>query len=1019
MTRTLKVYNGEDRTPIYDITDLVEWPDCEFGHRAHMGESTLSNLRFRDEDGRVGNAVGLPAGLQQLQLSAHNVVVWQESGVTMGRMRISPKDWTRGAQKAGRAREAEVTLEDYNSDLRNIVIHGYTRPAETDKARVQGVLASYLSGSPRRTTNLNGSNYVSSSNLVTLPATTYNRTNTAEVLASIAATANKLYFVTVDGELFYDGNDSTAYQTPFKISDRDTDLSDTVFAPQPGGFGPASSEDGQQLLSGLWLFYGESQYVHVTNPVAANQFSWWEDVIYDDTVTTATAATTLANAILAQRVNEERQIAVKIGPLTYGQAIQIKAGQLIQIKWRAIPDADDAYVSRRISELRWSTPEPFSFFADMILDRPIKLHGQGQKTDAVIPKSAPPVAEDTVVSPTTIYSFLYTTDNKDEQSHTLSGGLDRTTPGAPGSWPTASGYLGAAYGFNDAGAFLSEKLPISASTQYSFSEKFIFRYTPANRDTYVRWLDVGGSTLREDLWIDGSDYGIGVGYTKSILLTSPVGATDVRIRYSNFAGFFADDVYIETPGSVVAADDDEFALPDSGSSPYYMRSDDPRVLGLIDQMETVGFSWKMPVRVATTAAGTLASSFESGDTVDGVVLAAGDRILIKNQAAGADNGIYVVGITGAPTRATDFDTDEEAEGAACFVSEGTANGNAVYVCTTNAPVELGVTTLVFAQVSSSAALIVQEDDSTVDAAVTTLDFTTALNVTSSPAGEANIAVDLGTGSTQAAAGNHTHTAGDSAKASASGDLSGTTGTAADVTGATLSLAAGTYIVAGNFQVELNSGDRVFEGVLDVAGSDENDLAIWEAIGADDGDEQQVVQFWRITLGSTSTVKLQARHSGGTTGDFDVKAANTTLTAWTSAGTFGAWTDYTPTWTASTTNPTLGSTTIVGRYKQLDAKTYIVQFSVSITTGGAWNAGSGTYSVSLPSITSAARRQVGSATILDAGTRHYSGTSRVDASTTVMQLVIADASGTFLWQHNVPVTPATGDQIEANIMLEIA
>src|SRR4029079_10636106 len=49
-----------------------------------------------------------------------------------------------------------------------------------------------------------------------------------------------------------------------------------------------------------------------------------------------------------------------------------------------------------------------------------------------------------------------------------------------------------------------------------------------------------------------------------------------------------------------------------------------------------GLDIKASVRVATTAAGTLASTFENGDTVDCIVLATGNRILIKNQAAGSE-----------------------------------------------------------------------------------------------------------------------------------------------------------------------------------------------------------------------------------------------------------------------------------------------------------------------------------------------------------------------------------------------
>lgn len=295
-------------------------------------------------------------------------------------------------------------------------------------------------------------------------------------------------------------------------------------------------------------------------------------------------------------------------------------------------------------------------------------------------------------------------------------------------------------------------------------------------------------------------------------------------------------------------------------------------------------AWKQPVRAATTAAGTLASSFENGDTIDGVVLATGDRILIKDQAAGAENGIYTVNASGAPTRATDFDLGTEAVGAAVIVTNGTANADKVFICTTNAPITIGTTALVFAALSAAATLIIQEDDVDVDTAVATLDFRTALSVTSSPAGEANVSVDLGTGSGQAAAGDHTHAGGDSSKASATSDLAATTTTAADVTGASLSLAAGTYIVIGVFDVSIKTNtDRLFEGILDVGGTDENDLATLQAVGLDTDDRGQVTQVWRVVLGSTTTVKLQARHSGGAAGDFAVNAANTTLTAFVAGG----------------------------------------------------------------------------------------------------------------------------------------
>ena len=55
-----------------------------------------------------------------------------------------------------------------------------------------------------------------------------------------------------------------------------------------------------------------------------------------------------------------------------------------------------------------------------------------------------------------------------------------------------------------------------------------------------------------------------------------------------------------------------------------------------------GLDVKESVRVASTAALTLASDFEAGDVIDGVTLVAGDRILIKDQASNIENGIFVV-----------------------------------------------------------------------------------------------------------------------------------------------------------------------------------------------------------------------------------------------------------------------------------------------------------------------------------------------------------------------------------------
>ena len=81
----------------------------------------------------------------------------------------------------------------------------------------------------------------------------------------------------------------------------------------------------------------------------------------------------------------------------------------------------------------------------------------------------------------------------------------------------------------------------------------------------------------------------------------------------------------------------------------------------------------MRVRVASAAAGTLASSFANGSLVDGVTLVTGDRILIKDQASSLENGIYTVNASGAPTRALDANTSALISGAFVQVDQGTTN----------------------------------------------------------------------------------------------------------------------------------------------------------------------------------------------------------------------------------------------------------------------------------------------------------------------------------------------------------
>jgi hypothetical protein len=106
------------------------------------------------------------------------------------------------------------------------------------------------------------------------------------------------------------------------------------------------------------------------------------------------------------------------------------------------------------------------------------------------------------------------------------------------------------------------------------------------------------------------------------------------------------------------------------------------------------------VKAATAAAGTLASSFENGDVIDGVTLATGDRILIKDQASASQNGIYVVAASGAPARASDADTGTKLPGGSrVVVEQGTVNADTGWVATHGGTPILGTDPITFSKLS--------------------------------------------------------------------------------------------------------------------------------------------------------------------------------------------------------------------------------------------------------------------------------------------------------------------------------
>ena len=118
--------------------------------------------------------------------------------------------------------------------------------------------------------------------------------------------------------------------------------------------------------------------------------------------------------------------------------------------------------------------------------------------------------------------------------------------------------------------------------------------------------------------------------------------------------------------------------------------------GYVDAARS-GLDVKASVRVATTANINPATTL----TIDGVELAVGDRVLVKNQDNAISNGIYVVA-NGSWARAEDADTSAEVTtGMFTFVSEGTTHADSGWVLSTNDTITLGTTELTFVQFSGA------------------------------------------------------------------------------------------------------------------------------------------------------------------------------------------------------------------------------------------------------------------------------------------------------------------------------
>jgi len=112
-----------------------------------------------------------------------------------------------------------------------------------------------------------------------------------------------------------------------------------------------------------------------------------------------------------------------------------------------------------------------------------------------------------------------------------------------------------------------------------------------------------------------------------------------------------------------------------------------------------GMRTRIITKVATTGNVNLTNGLENGDTIDGISLSTGDKILVKSQTDATENGIYICPNSGTASRDTNYDTVEELAGQMIVVQQGSTNADKIFLCTTDNSGSIGSVNIVFSQIT--------------------------------------------------------------------------------------------------------------------------------------------------------------------------------------------------------------------------------------------------------------------------------------------------------------------------------
>ena len=214
------------------------------------------------------------------------------------------------------------------------------------------------------------------------------------------------------------------------------------------------------------------------------------------------------------------------------------------------------------------------------------------------------------------------------------------------------------------------------------STDLVIKSTTSDKDVIIKGND-GGSAITA-LTLDMSEAGKAT-FNNDVIVS---GLTASRALTANGSKQITSSAVTDT----------ELGYLDGVSSAIQTQLDAKAATTYVDNA-VAGLRTRIVVEAATTANITLSSDLQNGDTIDGVTLATGDEVLVKNQSTDSQNGIYTVVSSGTASRSTEYDAIAEISGQIVVVNQGSTNDNTMWMCTTNTSATLGSDSVSFTKIT--------------------------------------------------------------------------------------------------------------------------------------------------------------------------------------------------------------------------------------------------------------------------------------------------------------------------------